>query len=215
MYLIDFDSLFSKPRMDTYYKMFPLNREKALEYYQLNIQVSESFYPLLCTIEIVLRNSIHNSFKYHFKNEFWFNHLKESILIEQVEIAKNKSIQKATSISADKIVSELNFGFWTCLFNKQFAKNYWKPLMHVFPNIHASDKKRDKISFKLNQVRKFRNRIFHYEPLCNDLINLEKNHKNIYELIEWIEPKTSLWLKEFDRFNPLFKQAKILKEFHI
>jgi hypothetical protein len=43
------------------------------------------------------------------------------------------------------------------------------------------------------------------------LISLEKNHNNIYELIEWIEPKSIAWLQDLDRFNPLFNQARILK----
>ena len=42
--------------------------------------------------------------------------------------------------------------------------------MYAFPLLGTPNKRRDKISYKLNHIRKFRNRIFHYEPICNDLV---------------------------------------------
>lgn len=62
------------------------------------------------------------------------------------------------------------FGFWTSLFNKQYARLFWRPLMFAFKELDNKQKQRDKIAYKINQIRKFRNRIFHYEPICNDLL---------------------------------------------
>lgn len=41
-------------------------------------------------------------------------------------------------MTADKVVAELTFGFWTALFNKQYAKDFWKPLMYAFPILDTS-----------------------------------------------------------------------------
>ena len=65
----ELEHLFSKSRLETYYRIFPSDKEKAIAYYQINTQISESLYPLLSNFEIVLRNSIHNSFSIHFKSE--------------------------------------------------------------------------------------------------------------------------------------------------
>ena len=62
MNINDLEKLLSQKRLSTYYNLFPTDKEKAIEYYRLNTQISESLYPLLSNLEIALRNSIHNSF---------------------------------------------------------------------------------------------------------------------------------------------------------
>ena len=114
-------------------------------------------------------------------------------------------------MTADKVVAELTFGFWTALFNKQYAKDFWKPLMYAFLLLDTPNKHRDKISYKLNQVRKFRNRIFHYEPICNDLTALATNHNHILEILNWINADIVSWTKQIDRFDNLYKQAVALR----
>lgn len=83
----------------------------------------------------------------------------------------------------------------------------WKPLIHALPNLTPQLRHRDKLSFQLNQIRKFRNRIFHYEPICNDLKTLATNHKSIYEILGWIHEDLVTWAKSIDRFEPLYDQA--------
>lgn len=211
MKISDLEKLFSEKRLSTYYNMFPSGKEKAIEYYMLNTQVAESFYPLLSNLEIILRNSIYTSFCKHFKSDDWFSGLTQPELLDQVNIAKRKILAVNNQIKSDKLVSELTFGFWTTLFNKQYAKYFWKPLMYAFPLLDAHNKRRDKISFKLNQVRKFRNRIFHYEPICNDLTALVVNHKNILEILNWINADIENWTKQIDRFGKLYNQAVALR----
>ena len=212
---IDLEKLLSSKRLYTYYRMFPTDNNKAIEYYCLNTQVSESLYPLLCNLEIALRNSIHNSFSIHFKSPDWPLSLTYPELQDQVGIAKRKTLAVNNSTTSDKIVAALTFGFWTSLFNKQYAKDFWKPLMYAFPLLDPSYKRRDKISFKLNQVRKFRNRIFHYEPICNDLTELAVNHTYILEILNWINADVVAWTKQIDRFDLLYKQAISLRLSHI
>ena len=80
---------------------------------------------------------------------------------DQINIAKSKITASKNQITIDKLVSELTLGFWTSLFNKYYAKDYWKPLMYAFPLLNNKQKHRNVIAFKLNNIRKFRNRIFH------------------------------------------------------
>lgn len=211
MNLTDLEKLLSEKRLGTYYNLFPLDKEKAIEYYRLNTQISESFYPLLSILEVVLRNAIHNPFTIHFKSADWFSQFKQPELFDQVNIAKRKILAARNHMTADKVVAELTFGFWTALFNKQYAKDFWKPLMYAFPLLDTANKRRDKISYKLNQIRKFRNRIFHYEPICNDLAALASNHKNILQILNWINADIVSWTKQIDRFDSLYKQAVALR----
>lgn len=96
MNITDLERLLSPKRLSTYYNLFPNEKEKAIEYYRLNTQISESFYPLLSNLEIVLRNSIHHSFSIHYKSADWFSMFKQPELFDQVNIAKGKFLQGKT-----------------------------------------------------------------------------------------------------------------------
>jgi hypothetical protein len=204
------ERLFSKSRLETYYNIFPNDKEKAIVYYQLNIQISEALYPLLSNFEVVLRNSIHNSFSIHFKTENWFEKINYPEMVDQINVAKSKISLSKKEFTIDKLVSELTLGFWTALFNKKYAKDFWKPLMYAFPMISKDQKHRNKIAFKLNNIRKFRNRIFHFEPIFNELDILEINHKNILETLEWMNLEIVKWTRKIDRFENLLIEAKKL-----
>jgi len=65
MNINDLKKLLSAKRLSTYYNLFPTDKEKAIAYYRLNTQISESLYSLLSNLEITLRNSINNSFVIH------------------------------------------------------------------------------------------------------------------------------------------------------
>ncbi|MBK7138290.1 MAG: Abi family protein [Bacteroidetes bacterium] len=211
MQVAELEKLLSQSRLATYYQLFPNDKQIAIEYYQLNTQIAESLYPLLSNLEIVLRNTIHNSFSIHFKNSNWYTLVNYPELQDQINIAKSKITASKNQITIDKLVSELTFGFWTSLFNKNYAKDYWKPLMYAFPLLDKQQKHRNIIAFKLNNIRKFRNRIFHYEPICNDLNILSINHANILEILQGINTDIVLWTKQIDRFDILFKQANLLR----
>nr|WP_288837453.1 hypothetical protein [uncultured Flavobacterium sp.] len=210
MNISDLERLLSAKRLETYYNLFQGDKERAIQYYWLNTQISESLYPLLCNLEVALRNSIHNSFSIHFKSEEWFSQFSQPELFDQVNVAKRKILTGKHNMTADKVVAELTFGFWTALFNKQYAKYFWKPLMYAFPHLETADKRRDKIAYKLNQVRKFRNRIFHYEPICNDLTALSINHGYILDILNWINADIVKETKKIDRFDNLYSQATSL-----
>ncbi len=212
MDLPNLERLLSEKRIGSYYMIFPSDKEKAVTYYQLNTQISESLYPLLSNFEVILRNAVHNSFKIHFNTEDWYSKIKYRDLEDQINVAKGKIKASHKSITTNKLVAELTLGFWTSLLNKQYARDYWKPLMYAFPLLDKQDKQRDKIAFKLNQIRKFRNRIFHYEPICNDLDILAINHKNILQVLDWINSDIVTWTKQIDRFDGLYKQAVSLRQ---
>jgi hypothetical protein len=208
----DLEYLLSEKRLSTYYSLFPNNKQRAIQYYQLNTQISESLYPLLSNFEVVLRNSIHNSFKVHYKTDNWYALVTYRELEDQIRIAQGKILASHNHVTTDKLVAELTLGFWTSLLNKQYAKDFWKPIMYAFPLINNQDKHRGKIAFKLNQIRKFRNRIFHYEPVCNNLTALSANHSNILEVLHWINADIVTWTKQIDRFDGLYKQVSLLRQ---
>jgi hypothetical protein len=57
---------------------------------------------------------------------------------------------------------------------------------------------RDHIGSRLNKIRHFRNRIFHYEPIWYS--PLERQHREILETISWIEPAMKGMVSAIDSF---------------
>lgn len=206
------DILVSEQRLSTYYKMFKGDKNKALEYYQLNIQIAQSLYPMLLYTEVSLRNLIHSSCSIYFKNDHWFDLCdgqKERISRIELNIRKKKNY--VTEILPDAIIAELTFGFWCSLFNKNNARYFWKPLKRSFPYLDRT-LNRERLSLKLNHIRRLRNRISHYEPISNDLQVLWQNYLNIIDVLKAMHPILFDWNKTFAvNFEVLHKKARIMR----
>jgi hypothetical protein len=107
----------SQPRFNGYLIHTGNDFSKAYRLYKANVELSEAFYPVLAVLEIALRNAINESLKAHFNDSFWFkNHLPQQFQPFIAE-AEQKIITQHKTITADKIIAELNFGFWNRLFN--------------------------------------------------------------------------------------------------
>ena len=51
------EKIFSKERLEPYIKFHSGDFDKAIIHYKANIEISETFYPMLSVLEIALRNN--------------------------------------------------------------------------------------------------------------------------------------------------------------
>lgn len=195
---LQLEKLFSKERLKPYY-LRSSNHQEALQLYKVNIQLSEAFYTTLSVVEVVLRNAIHYSCKRYFKDEYWFKNKLPAELVKQVIKTETKIKSEYKIITADRIVSELTFGFWTTLFNRKYASLLWKPLHQVFIYSPHHLRQRAEISPRLNTVRRLRNRAYHYEPICWNIAALKKQHGTILEVLNWLDTEITGLLEDIDR----------------
>jgi hypothetical protein len=133
--------------------------------------------------------------------------LNKYILQANKQIAARKEI-----VTPSKIVAELTLGFWVTLFNVEYERVLWKDLRRVFPNMPKSQRQRKYVASPLNNLRKFRNRVFHHEPISWNLSVLQKIHTDIITVLAWIHKDIPLWLSEFDRFETVCRtiESKLL-----
>lgn len=183
----------------------------AFKLYENNIIISQSFYALLSVLEVTLRNKIDLCFKKHFCNEFWLGGELPEEIAKHVRGVEQKLLKNKRSISNSSILSELNFGFWTILLNRSFAKKYWKPLHKVFEHIPKDQRKRARISSKLNHIRIFRNRIYHYEPVIWNMEVLDQKHVDIFEVLYWLNPETAEWASHIDTYEEIKSRIQHVK----
>jgi Abi-like protein len=200
----------SIPRFNVYLAKTNNDFEKAYQFYKVNIELSEAFYPILSILEVSLRNVIHETLKDYFKDDYWF---KNSLPVEFSPFV-SEAIQKMTLqrkvITADRIVAELNFGFWSRLFNRNYTSLLWKQLRLIFKNTPKNLRQRDTISDALYRIRTLRNRIYHYEPVFGNLLEIENQYNEMLLFLQWLDNDLPKLLADIDRFNDILKKAKLI-----
>ncbi len=187
--------------------------------YVLNAKISQNFYFLLQNLEVSLRNAIYDSFKKHYPNSDFF-YLFENNSFNRYKSKKEKhsrecwkmlcgvkyKLKHMQTLSDGKIIAELNFGFWTELLISRDNKytDMWRRIfLDVFPNykIKSSiDKDKISIALKIDDIRNFRNRIFHYEPIYNQS-DLIKKHVDIFDILTWLNEDMKILNELFDEFK--------------
>lgn len=215
---------FSVDRVARYAIAANQNKAKTMVLYKANIYVSQAFNPLICMLEVALRNNIDAILTDHFKDATWIISQKKGFMnapvlqytkkktgekidnryhLKKVKTAE-KSIKNAgRGATHGRIIAEQTFGFWTSLYSPILYKLLKGSIIHVFPNRPATHQ-RSTIHDKLDQIKMFRNRISHHEPICfnaeglKDFSEARRMHSLIKEVLEWIDPDMISFMKEID-----------------
>lgn len=207
----------SKPRYNRYLNVVGGDIVRAKKLYHANVRLAQSFHPVISQFEVVLRNCINNKLSSYFNDSNWIINQKNDFMSDaslgtsryfiktQVIKTERKFRKKGIPVTNGKIVSEQSFGFWLALFLPHHHSLLSGQLIHIFPN-KPSSVNRANIYGRLNQIREFRNRVNHCEPLCFEAneINCAKAEevlKDIYELLSWIGSDTIPFIKVFDNIE--------------
>lgn len=193
----------STPRMSRYLKGHQGNQDHAAQAYVHNMRIAESLVSIFHVLEVALRNAVQREMVREYQREDWFEEFDGSTnsdlasSYEKVTEARTSLKKRGVTANADDITAELSFGFWTSLFNRKAFPDVSKPLMRVFHHAPKNSKKADVIRSRLNNARDLRNRCFHHEPLLWQPIY--ELHRDITEIVQWIDPGLCAWLKAHDR----------------
>ncbi len=209
----------STPRWSRYLNACNNEQKLCHELYCANMKLSQGFYPLLSLFEVVFRNALHRELSRYFETSDWMRTQKKGFMstpklersgyflrnsIENAE--KNIAKEKAT-ITPEKIIGELSFGFWTSLFDVHHYKLIEGCVSHAFRDKHID---RKTLSKKLILIREFRNRIYHNEPICLiddkvDVAQANAARDTIYELLKCIDRELPSYVSSFDNVPQLVK----------
>lgn len=194
-----------------------ISKEDAVACHLYNCELAESFYSSLSYFEIILRNKIDKVFSKYLGDDW--------ILQEKYIIGRNQDNMKSAlahmkdtkKSSKDKnhIVSELSLGFWVYLFLPAYNDIIWKKHSQILQEIFDGSKNKlvlEVIFSKLNIIRMYRNKIFHYGSLLTDDKNPPaRMHNLIYNIIKELNAQKLLkQLKAVDTFNEKYQKEKIL-----
>ncbi len=198
------------------------NIEIILKRYIYNVQISESFYPLLSAFEIALRNRIYNAIC-NLKGETWLlDEINTKSILSDNErniliAAYNKlETRYKKSPKSGSIIAGLTLGFWINLCKKSYKNSLWDKegfFNSVFPDFNeffvspVLDKTKT-IFPLLKEILILRNRIFHHEIIINNKNGIENCYDTTYKVLcslskEYVKLfETSLRFKELTKQKP-------------
>ncbi len=169
----------------------------------MNMALSEALYPALQFAEITLRNGIHTALSARFNTTEWYD-LGTYITgwqADQIRDARESITTAGKAITPDRIVAELNFGFWTAFFNRYHARTGLGHHLASRVFCHAPESARDlaKLDLRWKKIRDLRNRIFHHERIIH-WKDLDDQHARMLEIIGWISPDLREMAHLLDRY---------------
>lgn len=207
----------SRPRYNRYLVATSNDNERAKKLYNANIRLAQSFHPILSQFEVVLRNSLNLKLSTHFGDIDWIinqksgfmrhNSLKNSNFFLKTSIHKteNKLNRRRIPITSGKIISDQTFGFWIAFFlSHHYALVGGQPI-HIFAHKPPFED-RASIYSKLDEIRSFRNRVNHCEPICFlgnhiDCSEALEIRTKLFNLIEWIDPALIPFFEKIDNIQ--------------
>jgi hypothetical protein len=121
-------------------------------------------------------------------------------------------------ITPGKLVSELNFGFWTTLLSFPYDSRIWRwngyaLLAQAFP--HTAGHPLAALHARFNEIRFLRNRVMHYEAIYHRP-NLAVEHAHVHEAIQWISPQFHKGVHTVDNFPDVLAHGRmrVYAKFH-
>ena len=215
----ELEKIMSKSRLATY--------DNDIATYIWNSKLSENFFLLLQNLEVALRNAIYNGYNMHYEDKSFFYLYEQDLnnrYLSKKEFhsracwkmlctVKYKLSKQNITITDDKIISELNFGFWIKILQDKRYANIWRKIFsNVFPNKNIEnniDETKREVLNTLDELRKFRNRVFHYEPIFNKSPKIY--HTNILNSISWLSTTLYSISISFDEFNEIFHSQERIR----
>ncbi len=212
--ILDLEPCISLPRLQRYRSPGATDDLNTIVNYLWNMAINESLYCSLNAVEISLRNTLHDTLSGHFGTPNWYDRkgLLDPEQLRQVRKAQGNIKGYGRPVTPGRVVGELNFGFWVTILSRNYDARLWQgaraaPLKQAFPRVSRKMRQRVTIHNRYNTIRKLRNRVFHHEPLFDDL-NLLRHHQTIYYAIHWINPEMSKTTALVDRFPHVYTNGR-------
>lgn len=198
-------NIISRERLTKYLQEAGFDEEKALALYGWNIQISEAFFPLLSAAEVGLRNTICDRLQEMFGRDWWEN----DDFLQQIQrgkrIVKNAhdKLESKGSVTNGRMIAELNFGFWVKMLLPRHKEIFWPNFHSAFENL-PKDISYETFYKRCEDIRVFRNRVFHHEPILH--LNISQEYSDLMQMINWLSPEKAKWIKGYSRVMAVMRQ---------
>ena len=193
----EYEVAFSPARLSRYKAACGGDTRKAMTLYRYNVKLCQKYYAVLNIFEIIFRNAIDRHFRAYYNDPKWIEHqLQTGGMLahspKKAEVLKHiRDLTKRGKLTPDKVVSAQSLGFWTYMFNKIPFNTGGKKILDIFPNKQVGLGQKA-VYNELQDIKQFRNRIAHHEPICFDaswnrnMAYAQQNYKQILKYITFL-----------------------------
>lgn len=209
--LTDLPRLCSAARLGPYLAACNGDRAGALRLYAWNIEMTAAFWGPIAVLEIAVRNTMHDALRAG-RNDDWRNdeavHLmpRERRAVDgATDTLARRGVARPT---ADQVVAATSFGFWVGLTDAGVPRHptlsyetvLWQPrLRTAFP--HLGTLRRKGLHRLLDDVRRFRNRLAHHEPIHT--APLGRIRDDITRIAGIVSPDAERLIVDSSRIDPV------------
>lgn len=176
----------------------------TVEEYFFNVELCESFYPMLSQFEVVLRNKIDLVFSKYMGQDWIFE-----FVAADTKLTSEKEIS-----DRNELIDSLTFAFWSRLFMTEYAANVWDKHPEILKDIFSKRKAHislDKVCYEIDQIRRYRNRFSHNGSLliCHKKqMSCQTMHNLLLRMMRELGAESVLDnIKKFDKFDSVFKRG--------
>lgn len=189
----------SMPRLGRYMRDSNQLLDAALALYERNQRLSEAFHRPLQSLEVCLRNYLNEQLVARFGTN-WVHTMSPPFRdseIERIDKAKADLRRERVPVTQGAVVAELTFGFWVTLLSAYYEPRLWTPAFAPVFRSSGRKMRRQIVHNRMNELRIFRNRVAHYEPIYH--MNPAQVHADIISAIAWVCPESAAWAWEHSR----------------
>lgn len=218
-----FEYYISQTRLNRFSIACSGSRARTESLYQANLKVAESFYSVLNLFEVFLRNRINAELCKYFEDSDWIVNEKNGFMSDksleaskyylrkEVLTAERRLNIRKKQITSGLVIAEQSLGFWTSLFNTHHYRILSGSIIHCFPN-KPTNIQRKHINLILDDIREFRNRIYHNEPICFNGNNIDFSKAiqikaDIYNILSWIDTDIAAYTLTIDNIDQNIQAA--------
>lgn len=212
--IADLEAVLSGPRFGTYLREMAGDRDKAMQLYAWNTEISAAFYVTLQFAEVAVRNGAVEAIEIEFGPNWHLNRgFSHTLRVMRRGYQPRDDLSACARRlpTAGKVVAELKFAFWQHLFVTGQDARLWLPhFQTVFPGSDPAKpipRRRTDMFDTIEKIREFRNRIAHHEPIFGR--NLVEEKDRIRSVVAWRRPGSAAWLDSIETVTGLLARRPV------
>lgn len=192
-------NIISQERLTKYMTAAGGDAEFSLRLYGWNIQISEAFFPVLSAAEVCLRNTVSARLIQVYGHRWWENTQFHALIGSKgkaIVLRTRNRLSRSGPVTSGGMIAELSFGFWVQMLRPENVATIWTPIHTFFADL-PDEVTYDQFYNRCGEVAKFRNRIFHHEPIIER--DVLREYGAILELVKWISSDKGKWIQQYSR----------------
>lgn len=223
----DFERTMSPARMSRYKHAMGGDSRKAMTLYRKNLKLSQELFMVISCLEVSLRNAINRVCLAQHGSDWLACSVAPGGMFTRPQHRRTKDVvdkavrRLGARMNHNKLVAELEFGFWRYLFAQPQFHATGHCLLRAFP---AKPKSSPAVQYnqtfifnELGLINDVRNRIAHHEPICFDpgtttrsTTYARQRYGLIMQLFQWMNINGSELLYSLDHIQGVCNEIDAL-----